>query len=133
MKALAKSPFVTCTLQAVGYLALALALGLWAANLARSNTQGEFTPPLDDTYIYLQYARSASQGAPLEYQIGESPTRGATSLLYPFLLAPFVPLTSPNGLVWVAWAYGVLFLGLLAWLTHRFAVSLDLPGWPLGL
>ncbi len=43
--------------------------------------------PLDDSYIHLQYAWQASQGQFLLYNTGDTPTTGATSLLYMLLLA----------------------------------------------
>ncbi len=46
-------------------------------------------PPLDDTYIHLQYAKLLSQGHPFHYVAGEGYTTGATSPLYIVLLAPF--------------------------------------------
>ena len=52
-----------------------------------SVTNGRFVAPLDDAYIHFQYARQMAVGQPWSYNTGESPTTGATSLLYPFLLA----------------------------------------------
>src|SRR5215475_3677802 len=43
--------------------------------------------PLDDTYIHFQYARVLAEGHPLQYNPGQPPTSGATSLLYPLVLA----------------------------------------------
>ena len=134
MKALGKRPLPKGTLQAVGYLALAFVLSGWAADLSRKAADGALTPPLDDTFIYLQYARSAASGAPLEYQPGAAPTRGATSLLYPLLLAPWASGGDPDRLVWVAWAYGVLFLAGCALAADRWAArALGPPdGWVAG-
>ncbi|MBN1428277.1 MAG: hypothetical protein JXB07_07825 [Anaerolineae bacterium] len=42
---------------------------------------------LDDSYIHLQYAWQTSQGHFLQYNTGDAPTTGATSLLYMLLLA----------------------------------------------
>ena len=44
---------------------------------------------LDDAYIHFQYARAIAEGHPLRFQAGEPFTSGATSLLWPTLLAPF--------------------------------------------
>ncbi|HKA89434.1 MAG TPA: hypothetical protein VKE22_17325 [Haliangiales bacterium] len=46
-------------------------------------------PPLDDTYIHLQYAKLLAQGHPFHYVAGEGYTTGGTSPLYIALLAPF--------------------------------------------
>lgn len=43
--------------------------------------------PVDDAYIHFQYARQAAEGQPFVYNPGQGPTSGATSLLYPFVLA----------------------------------------------
>src|SRR3974390_259088 len=44
---------------------------------------------LDDAYIHFQYARAIAEGHPLRFQAGEPITSGATSMLWPTLLAPF--------------------------------------------
>ncbi|MCC6615907.1 MAG: hypothetical protein IT320_20725 [Anaerolineae bacterium] len=44
--------------------------------------------PLDDVYIHFQYARQLANGQPYVYNPGLPPTSGATSLIYPFALAP---------------------------------------------
>lgn len=43
--------------------------------------------PLDDSYIHLQYGWQAAQGQFLQYNPGDVPTTGATSLFYMLLLA----------------------------------------------
>jgi hypothetical protein len=43
---------------------------------------------LDDAYIHFQYARAIAEGHPFRFQAGAPPTSGATSLLWPALLAP---------------------------------------------
>jgi len=50
-------------------------------------TDGHLAPPLDDTFIFFQYAKQICHGVPFQYNTGDSPTTGATSLLYPFILA----------------------------------------------
>ncbi|MYI63199.1 MAG: hypothetical protein F4105_16405, partial [Gemmatimonadetes bacterium] len=52
------------------------------------HTGGRLALPLDDSFIYFQYARQAAQGHFLEYNTGAEPTAGATSLLYTLLLVP---------------------------------------------
>ncbi len=51
-------------------------------------TGGHFSLPLDDPFIYFQYARQAASGYVLQYNTGDAPTAGATSLLYMLLLVP---------------------------------------------
>jgi hypothetical protein len=135
MEALGKSAQGGCTLHALGYLALAGALGIWAAGLTLRACGGEMIPPLDDTYIYLQYARGAAQGEPFSYQPGAEPTRGATSLLYPFLLAPAARVVGPEHLPWAAWGLGIVLLAFSALAADRWATRRVSPtaGWAAGL
>ncbi len=135
MKALVKSAHNPCTLHALGYLALALALGGWAVHLTLKACGGQLVPPLDDSYIYLQYARAAAHGHPLRYTPGALPSRGATSLLYPLVLAPFARLLSPDRLPWAAWGLGVLCLAGTALAADRWAARRLGPraAWPAGL
>jgi hypothetical protein len=110
MRALGKNRPGPCILHGLGFLTLAACLGAWAAVWVLRACDGELIPPLDDSYIYLQYARGAAHGEPFAYQTGAPPTRGATSLLYPLLLAPWVPLLPPDRLPWAAFGLGVLCL-----------------------
>jgi len=50
---------------------------------------GHAAAPLDDAYIHFQYARAIVEGHPLRFQAGAAITSGATSMLWPALLAPF--------------------------------------------
>lgn len=50
-------------------------------------TGGALSMPLDDSYIYFQYARNFAEGKPFHYSPGDVPSTGATSLLYTLLLA----------------------------------------------
>jgi hypothetical protein len=50
-------------------------------------TGGALSMPLDDSYIYFQYARNFAEGRPFHYSSGDVPSTGATSLLYTLLLA----------------------------------------------
>src|SRR2546428_9763963 len=76
-------------------------------------TGGELSLPLDDSFIYLQYAPAIAQGHPFVYTPGNAPTTGATSLLWPFLLLP--PHLTPLGPTFaIAWS---LALGAVALLS----------------
>jgi hypothetical protein len=121
MKALGKTGFrAGAGRRALGYLALSGLLAAWAAGGIREACRGELVPPLDDTYIYLQYARAAAAGTPLSYQEGAPPTRGATSLLYPLLLAPWARL-APGALLWAAFLGGFAGLAVAALAADRWA------------
>ncbi len=64
----------------------ALTLGVYALT---SLPAGDGSPlmPVDDAYIHFQYARQIARGEPYQYNPGQPSTSGATSLLYPYLLA----------------------------------------------
>jgi hypothetical protein len=81
---------------------------------------------LDDAYIHFQYARAIAEGHALRFQAGEPVTSGATSMLWPALLAPFWALGArDDAIVWAAWVLSFAALGGLAWeaarLTERLA------------
>lgn len=93
-------------------------------------TGGELSLPLDDSFIYLQYARVIAQGHPFVYSPGNAPTTGATSLLWPFLLLPphFTPLGPTFAIAW-SLALGALALVVSALLIARLGRSLGgVPG-----
>ena len=70
--------------------ALALTIASAAAFLvpAAIRTAPLFPAPLDDTYIYFGHARSWALGHPFAWYPGNGYSSGATSVLYPLLLAP---------------------------------------------
>ena len=49
--------------------------------------RGELVMPLDDVYIHFQYGRQMALGEPYIYNPGQPSTSGATSFLYPYVLA----------------------------------------------
>jgi len=67
-------------------VALAVGLAFWLPAHARA---GAWPAPLDDVYIYYGFARSTALGEPLSWVPGNGYSSGATSVLYPLLLAPF--------------------------------------------
>jgi hypothetical protein len=69
-------------------------------------TGGELVLPLDDAYIYAQYARSIAEGHPLRYTPEADPSAGITGLLYPFLIAPLYALGLRGG-AFIASIFGV--------------------------
>lgn len=73
-------------------------------------TGGRIAPPIDDAYIFFQFAKNTARGYIMTYTVGEGPTAGCTSLLWMFYLA-------------LGWAAGLRGL-LLAWLGA-------LSGWAL--
>ncbi len=78
--------------------------------------------PLDDAYIHFQFARSFAELRPLTYVAGGEPVPGATSLLWPALLAPLRAIgLRGDTIIWGAWLFGWLSLGLLAHETRELA------------
>lgn len=105
--------------QNLSIAAIAVAVGLLAhASLSRvlEATGGTPTAPLDDAYIHFQFARAFAQGEPLVYSPGAGPVAGATSILWPLALSvPYALGLREHAIVYAAWAFGFLALGLLAW------------------
>ena len=90
-------------------LTLVLAVGSVREILQRLGHPGAM---LDDTYIHFQYARAIAEGHPFRFQAGEPISTGATSLLWPAILAPFYWVGfRGNLLLWPAWviSYAALF------------------------
>jgi hypothetical protein len=89
--------------------------------------------PLDDAFIHFQYAKRLSGGHFFSYVEGEGYTSGATSLLWPALLAPFYALGFRDlSIVWVAWFFGFLALSALAIEAYRLAAPLAGHGAAIG-
>ena len=112
---------------------------LWLLLFAASmlyHTGGRLALPLDDSFIYFQYARQAAQGHFLEYNTGAEPTAGATSLLYTLLLVPGFWLGLDGmGIALYALALGAVWLGLSAWLLLLLGRRLggSFSGWVAAL
>lgn len=84
--------------------------------------------PLDDSYIHMQYGWQAAQGRLLQYNSGDAPTTGATSLLYMLLLAAGFALgigreAMPAAAAGVGLASFALSAALVADLARRAALS----------
>ncbi len=91
--------------------------------------EGEFVLPLDDVYIHFQYAKQLALGQPYHYNPALPPSTGATSLLYPPLLAIGYAL----GLTDLALGYWAVGLGAVAFylsvlLLDRIALELGARG-----
>ena len=66
---------------------LALLVSALFAALLLWTTGGHFVAPISDFYVVAQYARALAEGHPFQYNAGDAPTTGATSLLHTALLA----------------------------------------------
>jgi hypothetical protein len=80
--------------------------------------------PLDDSYIYLTYAKQFGRGQPFTYFPGGGYSAGSTSVLWPMVLAPFWTLGARgHALVWVSFAvstalYAATALGVSRIVSH---------------
>jgi hypothetical protein len=82
---------------------------------------------LDDSYIHFQYARAIAEGHPLRFHASAPLTSGATSTLWPALLAPFWALGAKGDLIlWPCWVLSFAALAGLAW--EAYALTLRLAG-----
>lgn len=92
-------------------------------------TDGALAVPLDDAFIHFQYARSFAELHPLAYTPGATPTPGATSLLWPAVLAPFWALgVRGASLIGVAWTLGFLALFATALETWKLTQGITSRG-----
>jgi hypothetical protein len=91
-------------------------------------TGGGLSLPLDDSFIYLQYARAIAQGHPFVYTPGNAPTTGATSLGYPLLLLPPHLLGLPPSIA-IAWALALGVVGFAASALLMVRLGRRLGGW----
>ncbi len=106
-------------------VAVAVFAAFWGRALVRL---GAPPAPLDDVFIHFGFARSLAFGHPMEWIAGNGYSSGATSLLYPVLLAPFVRLGfSGERLGFAAALLGVVFVADA--LHSAFAVAPRGPAW----
>lgn len=118
------------------YLILAAIPGALAVHEILNANGGTPAVPLDDSYIHFQFARSFATGHPFVYSPGAAPVPGATSLLWPLLLAiPQLLGVQGESIIPWAWAFGFAALGLLAYETARAAEGLCDPrlAWLAGV
>ena len=98
-------------------LAIAIAWAFAATVLVHTRPMGL---PLDDSYIYLTYAKQIGRGQPFSYFPGGGYSAGSTSALWPFVLAPLWALGARgHALVWASYLvsaalYVVTVLGVRA-------------------
>ena len=88
-------------------------------------TGGQPAVPLDDSFIHFQYARRFAEGHPFTFTEGGGFSSGATSFIWPILLAPFHLLGARGlGIIWAAWLLGALLHAATAVETTRLATPL---------
>jgi hypothetical protein len=122
-----ESPAIRWRRHAVTFGPLTVAVCLLAAVTIRAVLAkvGHAAATLDDAYIHYQYARALAEGHPMRYQAGEPVSSGATSALWPLLLAPFWMLGARgDAIVWAAWGLSFVALGALAWESAKLTEKL---------
>src|SRR5262245_42523952 len=111
------SPFATFSKRLLPYapvLVLTTSLAVYAVHAVIEKC-GHPAVPLDDAFIHFQYAKRLAQGHFFSYADGEGYSSGATSLLWPTLLAPLYLLGLRDlSIIWGAWLFGFVALGALA-------------------
>jgi hypothetical protein len=113
------------------YCLIAAGIFLLYVATSTSNRSNDILMPLDDAYIHFQYARQLATGDPYVYNPGEDPTSGATSFIYPYVLAVGYALGF-EGLNLGYWAMVVGALALLAsmWLVYKLVQQIaNVPHW----
>jgi len=114
---------------------VAVAVAAWVTiGTILTYTDGEPSVPLDDAYIHFQFARGFARFEPFVYTTGSDPVAGATSLLWPAMLAPLFWLNiAGTNVIWGAWLLGFVCLGLLALETYAISERLLSPLVGLGV
>jgi len=116
----------------VAFLALVAIVIAWAfaaTTLAHTEHMGL---PLDDSYIYLTYAKQFGRAQPFTYFPGGGYSAGSTSVLWPMVLAPFWTLGARgHALVWVSFLVCTVLYGATAIGCYKFVR--DLAGEACGV
>ena len=109
------------------YAAAAVAV-VFLVSMLRA-TEGHFVPQLADLYLICQYARAFAEGHPFQYNPGEAPSTGATSLLFTVVLG-IADRLGLRGERLVAFAIigGATCYVFTVRLAHRLAGRLGSPG-----
>jgi hypothetical protein len=98
--------------------ALFIAWAFAATTLANAGSMGL---PLDDSYIYLTYAKQFGRAQPFTYFPGGGYSAGSTSVLWPMLLAPFWTLGARgHALVWVSFGVCAVLYAAVGVGIYRF-------------
>lgn len=105
---------------AAAIIAFALFIA-WAFAATTLTLAGPMGLPLDDSYIYLTYAKQFGRAEPFSYFPGGGYSAGSTSVLWPMLLAPFWTLGARgHALVWVSFGMCALLYAAVGVGIYRF-------------
>src|ERR1041385_2539452 len=115
---------------AIALLAVAIAWAFAATTLAHTEHMGL---PLDDSYIYLTYAKQFGRGQPFTYFPGGGYSAGSTSVLWPMMLAPFWTLGARgHALVWVSFGMCGALYACVALGVYKFVRTQPFTYYPGG-
>ncbi|SDP88467.1 4-amino-4-deoxy-L-arabinose transferase [Actinopolyspora xinjiangensis] len=107
----------------IGFLSLLLSAAFVLVNL--SYNAWNLIPPLDDSYIHLQYAKQFAEGQFLRYNIGDPISTGASSLLYMIVLGGLYTLgLHGTALLTAAMVLGGVCMALTAVCVYRIGANL---------
>jgi len=90
-------------------------------------TGAKLSAPLDDAFIYFQYAKNLAKFHFFEYVPGEGYSSGATSFLYAFILTPFALLFKGGSIIIITYFIGAACLFLSGYFIYRFILKLGQP------
>lgn len=106
-------------------IAIVTAILAWRTLRALLMQVHEPCATLDDSFIHFQYARAIAELHPFRYEAGAAASSGATSVLWPAMLAPFWAIGfRGSAILWPAWAFGFCALGGLANESYHLAKPL---------
>ncbi|MFZ4394234.1 MAG: hypothetical protein ACOYOU_01250 [Kiritimatiellia bacterium] len=99
-----------------------LAIGIFYGLAVARGAEGHPAPAQTDALVYLQYARAIAEGHAYVFTVGETPSTGSTSHLYPALLA--IPcLLGARGAALLSAAFCFNALCYLIWLQVFWLVA----------
>ncbi len=112
--------------------AVAIAIAWLFAAITLRHTR-PMSLPLDDSYIYLTYAKQFGRAQPFSYYPGGGYSAGSTSVLWPMVLAPFWTVgLRGHALVWVSYLACSVLYALTAIGCYRLAKRLAPVGGELA-
>jgi hypothetical protein len=91
-------------------------------------TGGQWSAPLDDTFIHFDYARSFARGRLFEWSAGNGFSSGNTSITYPIFLAPGYALGLRDGRLMI-WALGLAAVAHIGFLLGAARLARPLGPW----
>lgn len=108
----------------IALLGIAVSIVFLGSMLAE--TEGHFVPQVADLYLIAQYAKGFAEGHPFQFNLGDAPTTGATSLLHTaFLAIAHLVGFRGEGLIAFAILSGAMLAVLTALQAYRASRSLS--------